>query len=636
MLDRPDWAAERRERLVSDLPEQQEHQRQGRGGADLSRPFPPVTPPLIYNESWRGVFGEFGSGAGLQAMYVQTAISPAELEKIWLLEDIPGSERWPVRDLFQREVDLDRVTGSLMNYLESQDRIRFFNPLTLTILPMDRRGRGVLRRMARIVDGSMEDAGHTWRTLERRDFYRIRWVEGHRESALLEWNERRSRIVAIDGQHRLSALKRIERRPKEDAFFDWRIPIVVVSFRTNEGRAEPPGVLEVVRSIFVDINTEAREVNEARQVLLNDKSVNCVAAQELLDHAHSNDLRNGPERRRESVPLLFFDWRGHEQDGKPVVSRAAVKSIGEARSWFEFYILGEDYCDYQRETLDIGNAPPTLKAAFGRQMLTFDASKRMRDRLGKQVLPALFCLLEGFEPYRRYIEGLRDLEDKYYCGSDLQHHAFDSLRFGNSYAIEANRAQVSELAGSLEVEIEKLKRACLPSWVRDDLGMRGVVQAFGHLIWEFGCSNWVEYAEWFTENLNFAFLEGWFDDRPGRKGHTFLRHVIEDHNGTVANYRLQDAQKALGPYVGLLVGTYGEPPESWQAGWPSVRVSLLDSLEGTLVRGYKKELRPALKEEYPAGGRELNLAVKREAEKSAGRQMRCFEREMEKVARSVR
>lgn len=600
------------------------------------RSLPLVTPPVVYNESWRGVFGEFGSGAGLQAMYLQTAVSPAELEKIWLLEDIPGSERWPVRDLFQREVDLDRVTGSLLKYLESKDRIRFFNPLTLTILPMDRRGRGVLRQMERVVEGSTQEAGHSWRTLERKGFYRLRWIEDHPENALLEWNERRSRIVAIDGQHRLSALKRLERRPREDTFFDWRVPIVVVSFRTSEARAEPPGVLEVVRSIFVDINTEAREVNEARQVLLNDKSVNCVAAQELLDRAHSNDLLDGKKRRRESVPLLFFDWRGHEQDGKPVLSRAAVKSIGEVRSWFEAYLLGEDYCDYQRETLDIDNAHPVLKRAFERQMLSFDGSKRMRRRLGEQVLPAFSYLLENFEPYRRYIQALRDLEDEYYCGSDLQHHAFDSLRFGNSYAIEANKVQVRELAVGLETAIEKIKRECLPSWVRHDVGARGVVQAFGQLVWEFGCSDWRQYAEWFTENLNLAFLDGWFDVQTGRRGRAFLRHVIEDHNGAVANYRLQDARKALGAYVGLLVGSYGEPPLSWQAGWPSVRASLLDSLEGTLVRGYKKEVRLKLKEDYPAGGRELTLAVKSEAEREAGRQLRRFERELEQIAESAR
>ncbi len=598
--------------------------------------LPPFLPQTVYNESWRGVFGEFGSGAGLQAMYLLTAISPAELEKVQLLEDIRGSERWPVRDLFQREVDLDRVTGSLMKYLEALDRIRFFNPLTLTILPMDSGGRGVLKQMARTIEGSMEDAGHTWQTLERSGFYRIRWIEGHRENALLEWNERRARIVAIDGQHRLSALKRMERRPRDDGFFDWRIPIVVVSFRTTEGRSEPPSVLEVARSIFVDINTEARTVNEARQVLLNDRSVNCVASQELLERAHANDLRSGPDRRRESVPLLFFDWRGHEQGGQPVMAKAAVKSIVEIRSWFESYVLGEDFCEFQQETLDIGNAPRELRSAFRREMLTFEASRQMRERLGEKVLPALAHLLETFEPYRRYIEALRDLEDKYYRGSDLQHHAFDSLRFGNSYAIEANQVQVAELAHSLEVEIEKLRRDCLPPWLREDIGARGVVWAFGHLVWQFGVRDWMEYATWFTENLNFAFLEGWLDTRPRRKGSHHLRHVTQDHNGNVTNYRLEHAGKALGAYVALLVGAYGAPPEHWQAGWPSLREALLVALEKTLVRGYKKEVRPGLKETYPAGGRDLTDAVNAEAEKLAGRQIRRFYGALAKIAQSAR
>ena len=98
-----------------------------------------IRPPQvrnIYNQQRDGVYGVFGSGSGLQAFYLQSAIAPSELKQLDLISDISGSEKWSVRHLFQRDVDNKRIEESLLPYLETVDKIKFFNPLTLTILPM--------------------------------------------------------------------------------------------------------------------------------------------------------------------------------------------------------------------------------------------------------------------------------------------------------------------------------------------------------------------------------------------------------------------------------------------------------------------------------------------------------------------
>lgn len=587
----------------------------------------PITPPLVYNESWKGVYGEFGSGAGLRAMYLLTAVSPANLDKISLLEEIRGSERWQVRDLFQREVDKERVTGPLMDYLRTEDRVRFFNPLTLTVLPMDEHGSSVLERMPKVVEDELRDGGFDWRVFERPGYYRMRHVRDQPDYGQIDWNEKTSRIVAIDGQHRLSALKRRHALPgpSADPFHAWRIPVVVVSFRAGVGRAEPPGVLEVVRSIFVDINTEAREVNEARKILLNDRSVNCLATQELLEVAHSNDLKPLKERRQESLPLLFFDWRGQEKAGVVVPSPAAVKTIGELQSWFEWYLLDEDFTSGQVDALGLRGKPLGQQILNGR--LTFRNSWTVRKQVRQAVIPALLHVLENFDPYRRYVAGLRNLELRHYTGNDVQHHAFDCLRFGTSYATGPTEELVLRVLPHIEGEVEKLKKKHLPWPLDHDVGPRGIVGAFGWLRWELGEPHWLEFSEWFTGNLNRLYAEGWLSRERGRKGAEFLRHVVFDHTDNIVNYRLKDARKALAAYVSLLVGSYGPPP----ATWPNVRVYLLEQLNGTLVRGYKREHRLALKVTYPDGGKPLTDAVNEAARKSAGKQIRRFERELERL-----
>ncbi len=633
---------------------------EGRGaeqGADtLRHALPPVAAQPRYNERLPGVFGEFGSGSGLQAFYLQTTISPQYLRKISLVKDIPGSERWRVRDLFQREVDHLRVAEGLVPYLADRERIKFFNALILTVLPMDETNGHVLAQMPRVVEKAEEEAGREWLALEREGLFRVRWPRGQEEYAEFQWNSDRSRIVAIDGQHRLSALKRyssawtnVQRTGHGDldealgeepptssgSFLDWRIPVIVVSFRAVRDRKEPPSVLEVVRSIFVDINTKAQRVGEARKVLLDDTSVNAVAAQELLEHAHANDLLDRAARRRETAPLLLFDWRGIEEDGQPIAAPAAVKTIVEVRDWFRHYILGEDFCEFQAEVLDV-QRDERFACAWERERLDYAASRLMRERVTETVVPAVCHLLENFAPYRSYIRELRDLEDRCYSGHGLHRYAFDRLRFGFSCEERFTKFEVDDIERALVVEIKRAREECLrPAMpISHDIGLRGVVHAFSELLYQFGCFDWMEYAEWFTSGLNRVYADGWFEAEHGGNAHDYLRHVVLNQNETVVNYRLQDAAKALGPYVGLLVGAHAAPPEYWEADWGSLRNKLLATLRSTLVRGYRKQVRPDLLDEYPNRGRELTQAVNAQASRLAGRQMRRFERRLEEIAAS--
>ena len=169
---------------------------------------PPLTKPK-YNHELPGVYGQFGTGAGVRAFYLQSVLTPVQLDEwVSLISDIHGSERWPVRDLFQRDVDNDRISDSLLPYLQDVQKIKFFNPLTLTLLPMEENSDRVLTQMPRVVESSMQEDDHEWLLLERPNYHRIRWVKDNPHYAVLEWSDIRTKLVAIDGQHRLSALKR--------------------------------------------------------------------------------------------------------------------------------------------------------------------------------------------------------------------------------------------------------------------------------------------------------------------------------------------------------------------------------------------------------------------------------------------
>ena len=74
---------------------------------------PPITKKR-YNHQLPGIYGQFGSGAGVRAFYLQSVLTPVQLDWISLLSNIRECEHWPVRDLFRRDIDNDRISDSLL------------------------------------------------------------------------------------------------------------------------------------------------------------------------------------------------------------------------------------------------------------------------------------------------------------------------------------------------------------------------------------------------------------------------------------------------------------------------------------------------------------------------------------------
>ena len=567
-------------------------------------------------------------------------MKPRQLEWVSLISEIRGSERWPVRDLFQRDVDNERITESLLPYLRDPQKIKFFNPLTLTLLPIREEDDSVLAEMPRVEEEIKRMGDHEWRVLERPRYHRLRWVQDNPQYAMLEWDDARTKLVAIDGQHRLSALKRFwrswtdQQAPIYRDFVTWRIPVVIISFRASTEREDSPRVLEVVRNIFVYINTEAREVNRARQILLSDERVNSVCTQELIQRSHENDLRPAPDPRR--VPLLFYDWRGEERRKTPVHAPAAVKGVEEICDWFKWYVLGKDFGVDQEVALGINPIDP-LKDAFQNKKLNHTHSRLLRVLVQEELLPAVSHLLENFMPYRSYVAALRELERTYECEEqiDLAHHAFFELRFGTNLAPVSVKEDVQNELARIKDQIDGLKRRWLHKPIDHRIGMRGVLCAFGKLRGKcFPNPAWMEFATWFTSALNRVYADGWLDLRLGAERRGYLLHIAQDHNEIIVNYRLQHAQDALGAYLQLLVAAYGQPiPQAWTVDWLASKERILDRLELTLVRGYRKQVRPQLRPQFPEGGTPLTDAVNAKARKKAGRHLRKFERELERIER---
>jgi hypothetical protein len=516
----------------------------------------PIGTRIVYNFSKLGIYGELGQGANAKIRFLETVITKDELDNITLISQIPGSETWEVRDLFQRDVDDNRVTNQILPYLKNDTLVKYFNPITLILLPMSDSGKEVLKEIEFISPEISEDS-QIKEVYEKKNYYKFSIFDNDEPLAKIEWNNQKCVLVAIDGQHRISALKRWKSEPN-NKFEDWKIPVIILNiFKVNK-LDDTANILEVVRKTFRYINTKSEEVNTARDILLNDESVNAICAQELIQFAHENDTKPILSRDRSILPLIFFDWQGRVSNGKQVDFGASIKSIEEIYKWFEEYILDEDGKEKQRNELGLTDLIPQLQS-YGRELpLTHDDALRVREQFRGSLLPGILYLLQNFIPYDQFISQARDIEDSAVTRSDLAQHAFMKLRFGSHNAPSDQVTAVELEFENLKVQFKNLKDNFPKIILLNDVGMRAVVYSYGSCRTELNSylSNtkpWLEYSIEFTNAINEIYEEGWFQNSLDPQKKVFLINLLYDEADVIINYKIEQAKDAFGAFLVILV-----------------------------------------------------------------------------------
>ena len=242
-------------------------------------------------QSRHGFYGRFGSGGNVDVSYIQSVMDFDFLNNITLIEDIKGSDKWKVRDLFQRNVDRTRVDDEIIPFLERPDSIKFFAPLALVLLPAA--NEEVDNELVEVRKENVEDEGAKYTKHSLGDSAAFFEYRDHRAFSKVKWNPNKVKLVAVDGQHRISALKTMLDDERVDPLVtSMNIPILIIGFSKSYNHIEGqhvPSLLDVVRQTFVYINNKSQRINESRSILLNNEDINCLAVQEVIQSAHDND-----------------------------------------------------------------------------------------------------------------------------------------------------------------------------------------------------------------------------------------------------------------------------------------------------------------------------------------------------------
>lgn len=224
-------------------------------------------------------------------------------------------------ELFQRQIDIDRVRREIVDgYLRSPTKLKFFNSITIVLLPKNELGK---------ITSSFEDyenndppvpdpvAGRFDQNFTEGDgkkkivFGGVQFVTTRSENiSRLRWDVNRVDAVAVDGQHRLKAMKlwmEGKNQQLSDIERPTRIPVIFLLLHdragfVGNGSSQNNGIKGIAREIFTDLNKNAREVDLATQIILDDLSVEACCVRSLLTDATCTD-------DDKLLPLSLLRWQ---------------------------------------------------------------------------------------------------------------------------------------------------------------------------------------------------------------------------------------------------------------------------------------------------------------------------------------
>jgi hypothetical protein len=394
-------------------------------------------PPIIGQPNHVGPFlfieGGFAIGASRVPYFSASLPVETAARVIRMPSEMPVSAERPLdlSELIQRDLIEERVDEGLNAYLRDPSSAHFFNSLTVALLPMSSDSNGLA-----LADSYAEQVGPQHLVPEYGDDVigpvTLMRPANHGGHGFLAWDSKFTFPVVLDGQHRLAALKAAMSGnfPRKLDLENSRVSILFLVLDERAGYLAPayPSVLAACRSIFIDLNKNAKSIAKGRQYLLDDRDLSSGCLRSVLhDSVSVTDL--GPVSSRVNVeprlPLSLVDWRSEsakfDGDSPFVTSLLALYAIVDAIAG----IKTPDFSDIEAVKLFLDRSTARLLEPSAAADFMKSVSERLkhceeqdvpftlygdevnvlasgfRARFGRRIV----SLMTELKPYRDLIEG---------------------------------------------------------------------------------------------------------------------------------------------------------------------------------------------------------------------------------------
>ena len=210
----------------------------------------PGTKKIVkFSKEIRGSFGRFKTEHSYNLYYLTTSIPSSEIALLSTASELFKTDKTDFEELIQRDIDYSRVRNIANKYLtQGSDRVIFFPPLLASLVLLD--GEGNIQKQYLNYEELLhtdKEIGETLRGTWDHDGFQLDLPEADEDSserkiiwdgavkyyydfaAMLRINPRRAKLVVLDGQHRLEAIRLIQKNEDQKPILkDIEIPICIV------------------------------------------------------------------------------------------------------------------------------------------------------------------------------------------------------------------------------------------------------------------------------------------------------------------------------------------------------------------------------------------------------------------------
>lgn len=345
------------------------------------------------------------------------------VDQIKLVEDIPEETQrnWSLEELFQRDIDWERVETDLVNgYLKPSSELSFFNSLTIALLPQTESeieegyGKPESSPPALYPDWNRIDVGNIC----------VEYMPD-RSVGVVRWHKQRIFPVAIDGQHRLAALKLhcsdLAENSPNSSRLDTKIPLILLILDERVGfKGRPKGLIGTLRDIFIDLNKNARNVPKSRLILLEDRNIQSLCVRTLL--------ASNAQDSSDALPLSMVTWKEDEAKFDSGYSITSVLNLNEIVSCCLGPLPGltdllekeevKRYIDNIKRKLELSSETQDsierhAELLTGREELfSFDKAHldALQEAFREQWTPHIVRIFREFAPYKEYLSTAKQIK----------------------------------------------------------------------------------------------------------------------------------------------------------------------------------------------------------------------------------
>lgn len=371
-----------------------------------------------FSQTLRGTFGRFKTATSRDVYYLMSSIPIDDIDDLSTASDLFSRETARFDELIQRDIDRLRVKKMANEYLvATHDKVVFFPPLLACIVLFKQNGSIQHQYETTTQKIDVDGESRVFRATWDEDGFELSLALGDKKvsdrqieltDGSTEWfhdagqiriNPKRAKLVVLDGQHRLEAMRLVRKGVSSEILNKVEIPVCLIfTPRAIEGSTED--MVENFRELFVRVNEEAKKVSGHFYILLKDDSYSAMAIREMAEV-----WRSDKSQGYDLLHLLEWNQRVEEQTRRRHRS-FSITTISIVYDVLKTYIFKDQLAStllrFEEVKSDFERADPEHNyLEITDQTNSKDVDDIVLKQIKKYLVPALSELFLTPTPYKR-------------------------------------------------------------------------------------------------------------------------------------------------------------------------------------------------------------------------------------------